>query len=201
MPQAIKYAQIDWTQFRGERQQAPRLEEIHPGHVERYLFATTLVFGSVLDAACGCGYGSRMMFDKTGEVTGIDLEPEAIAYAEYYYHGPEYLVSDVSSYQGEYDWVVSFETLEHLKDPLIALKQFRGSKNLICSTPNQLRYPFDKKKFEGDRFPHQKHYRPKELEKLLKTAGWKVREKFCQQLKKSPVTPGTDGMFLIFRCE
>jgi 2-polyprenyl-3-methyl-5-hydroxy-6-metoxy-1,4-benzoquinol methylase len=183
-----------------ERQQAPDLSGIHQGHLERYFFAKDRVSGTVLDAACGCGYGSKIMHDSGSFVTGIDLEREAIDYARLNYPGPEYILADASKYSGEYDWVVSFETIEHLKNPEDALRCFRSARRLILSTPNQTHYPFDPSRFEGDKFPHIRHYTPEELDELLKKCGWKVLEKHCQRGKKSTVTRGTDGMFIIYVC-
>lgn len=183
-----------------ERQLAPDLSGIHEGHLERYFFASKLVKGTVLDAACGCGYGSKIMHDTGAFVTGIDLEKEAIDYARQYYPGPEYILADVSKYKGRYDWVVSFETLEHLPDPLPALHHFRESRNLIISTPNETYYPFNPDRFVGDRFPHVRHYTAGELDGLLEHAGWNVVERFCQNTKKGPVTEGTDGMFIVYVC-
>ena len=100
-----------------ERQQSPSLSGIHPGHLERYFFAAKQVRGTVLDAACGCGYGSKIMWDSGAFVTGIDLEKDAIHYARTHYPGPEYILADVTTFRGVYDCVVSFETMEHLPNP------------------------------------------------------------------------------------
>lgn len=183
-----------------ERQVAPSLSGIHPGHLERYFFAARHTEGIVLDAACGCGYGSQILHESGSFVTGIDLEKDAIDYARQNYPGPEYILADVTTFKGKYDWVVSFETIEHLKEPELALKRFRESRRLMVSTPNQLFYPFDASKFIGDRFPHVKHFSPSELENLLSDCGWHVYAKFCQQTKISPVVEGIEGMFLIYCC-
>ena len=184
-----------------ERQQAPTLSGIHPGHLERYFFAARMVRGTVLDAACGCGYGSQIMQDSGAFVTGIDLEREAIEYARENYPGPEYILADAQKYQGSYDWVVSLETVEHLPNPEKALACFRGSRRLVVSSPNEERYPFKPESYKGDRFPHLRHYGPDELEALLTDAGWKVAGRFCQVEKVGPVVPGTDGKFLVYVCQ
>ena len=88
-------------------------------HKERYNFASNLISGRrVLDGACGTGYGSSILSEKAQHVVGIDLEREAIAYAnDNYSHEKcefknsfvEYTPFDDSSF----DAVVSFETIEH----------------------------------------------------------------------------------------
>lgn len=190
-----------WKDFKGERQQAPELSGIHPGHLERYFFAAKIVSGNVLDAACGCGYGSQILQNSGSFVTGIDLEQEAIDYARLHYPGPEYITADVTKYKGSYNWVVCFENIEHLKDPLPALKNFRQSRGLLVSTPNEELYPFAKWRGFNDKYPHFRHYRPEELDELLKEAGWEVVERYAQQDKASPVTKGTYGKFLIYVCK
>lgn len=182
-----------------ERQWANSLKLIDKGHRHRYEFAKTKVSGFVLDAACGCGYGSHMLSDVS-EVTGIDLDEETIEFAKKVWTGPTYKLADVREPQGAFDWVVSFETLEHLPEPLPALKAFRESENLIISTPNQLRYPFRPESYEGDRFPHIRHYTPNELEALLEMAGWTPVERRGQETKKSEVTLG-EGVFLVWVCK
>lgn len=183
-----------------ERQLSSDLDSIDKGHVARYRFATSRVEGLVLDAACGCGYGSKMMNDGHAFVIGIDLEEEAIDFAKRHYPGPEYQLGDVTDRHGQFDWVVSFETIEHLKAPELALRHFRESINLIVSTPNAERYPFRPESYAGDRFPHIRHYTDSELESLLNSTGWKVVEKHCQIEKRSEVTSGGGGMFHVWVC-
>jgi 2-polyprenyl-3-methyl-5-hydroxy-6-metoxy-1,4-benzoquinol methylase len=181
-----------------DRQVQPVLTDIHPGHLERYLFAGKRVSGFVLDAACGIGYGSFML-SEVAEVTGIDIEPEAIEYAKTHYAGPDYKVGNVHSIYGSFDWVVSLETIEHVKSPETALNAFRDSDNLIISTPNELEFPFKPEEHENSKYPHLRHYTPDEFEKLLNDAGWNVVEKLGQKTKSSMVSRGT-GKFLVWVC-
>ena len=184
-----------------ERQIAPHLEDIHLGHRMRYLFARDTVTGNVLDAGCGVGYGAKMMHDAGAHVTAIDLEPEAIDYAIEHYPGPHYQVGDVTeSREHPFDWVVCFEVIEHLQDPVAALTAFRSAKRLIVSTPNENKFPFNPESYRLDEFPHLRHYTPQELDLLLSDCGWEVQKRYTQLGKRSMVTPGTDGMFLVYVC-
>ena len=187
-----------------ERQLATSLDGIHVGHVERYKFACTLIKGRVLDAACGCGYGSKMMEESGCRVVGVDIDNQTIQHARKHFPGPGYLIGDILDipWAGRFDWIVSFETIEHLPKAMEALRIFRhhGSR-LIVSSPNQIWYPFDPRKFDGDRYPHVRHYTPDELEERLIAANWKVLSRHCQTKKKGPVVDGTDGVFMTFVCE
>ena len=53
-------------------------------HIERYDFAASYVRGgTVLDCACGVGYGTQRLADAgagTSRVTGVDIDGAAIAY-------------------------------------------------------------------------------------------------------------------------
>ena len=182
-----------------DRQVKNNLKHIHPGHKARYDFAVSRVSGFVLDAACGVGYGSKMM-DEVADVTGIDTCPEAIDYAREHWAGPNYILHDIETWEPQkFDWVVSFETIEHLERPELALSAFRASDKLIISTPNEEKTPFKPEKHLGD-YPHQRHYTPDEFEALLTGAGWKVKERLGQEKKMSPVTR-CSGVFLVWVCE
>lgn len=181
--------------------QLGKLEDIHKGHLRRYEFAVQRTFGDILDAACGCGYGSRMLWDTGSEVTGIDIDATTIEYARKNYPGPDYLVGDVREAIKTVDWVVSFETIEHLTNPEGALKAFRaGARNLIVSTPNSDFFPFRPESYVGDDYPHIKHYSPHEFTRLLEDCGWEVVERYGQVTKTSLVT-SDEGFFQIYVCQ
>ena len=60
-------------------------------HMQRYAFASDSLAGPrVLDMACGCGYGSALLAERhpDKQITGIDIDPEAIAYAQANYQRP-----------------------------------------------------------------------------------------------------------------
>lgn len=178
-----------------DRQYGP-MEQIRPDHLKRYILATKyLQKMKVLDLACGCGYGSWLLHGAGNEVTGVDIEPEAIAYAEKHYQGPTYLCQPGEETQGEWDALVTFETLEHLDHPetILAIE----APIVIASVPNEERNPFKAEKFAGDKYPHKRHYTPKQFEALLNDSGIQVVEWFCQQNKLGEIVPGTEGMFII----
>ena len=180
-----------------DRQYGP-IEKIKRDHVNRYLFAAERIQRKrVLDLACACGYGSWLLHGAGNEVTGVDIEPEAIAYAQRHYQGPTYLCQAGEETKGSWEVLVSFETLEHLERPqdVLALQV----PLIIASVPNEERYPFSAETFSGDKYPHKRHYTPTEFEQLLNSAGFEVTEKFCQQDKQhGDIKTGTDGRFLIY---
>jgi SAM-dependent methyltransferase len=93
-------------------------------HVERYEFAARKLRDakSILDIACGVGYGSRLLKDSlpAALVTGVDYSADAIEYANdrYALPGLTFRVADGMTFDdGPFDAVVSLETIEHLPDP------------------------------------------------------------------------------------
>jgi 2-polyprenyl-3-methyl-5-hydroxy-6-metoxy-1,4-benzoquinol methylase len=109
-----------------ERQTVTQLEDVEPLHLERYRIAARYVngLGPVLDAACGCGYGTAVLAKNAWLVYGADRSEEAVEHAKKYWSRDNvtYLVHDL-----ERSWsvprddaqlaaIVSLETLEHLND-------------------------------------------------------------------------------------
>lgn len=183
--------------------QIGKLSDIHKGHVRRYEFAAERVSGDVLDAACGCGYGSRMLMDAGCNVVGIDIDQKTIEYAKKNYAGPEYIVCNVESdlTLGYFDWVVSFETIEHIRNPVKALKAFRErAEKIIVSSPNSEHYPFKAESYKDDDYPHLRHYSPAEFENLLVSCGWEVAERYGQATKIK-VVDKREGPFQILVCK
>jgi SAM-dependent methyltransferase len=120
-------------------------------HVARYLLAARLVSGRrVLDAACGEGYGTAMLAGAgAAGVVGVDIDDETVAHARRRY-GLDVRVGDVGELpfaDGEFDLVVSFETIEHVAEPERVLAEFArvlGDDGvLLVSTPNAREYLVD----------------------------------------------------------
>jgi SAM-dependent methyltransferase len=92
-------------------------------HRQRYTYAATMAANRrVLDIACGAGCGSHILASAgAASVLGVDVDPSAIRYARHRYAHPGcvFAVADAEAWrpEGEFDLVVSFETVEHLGRP------------------------------------------------------------------------------------
>jgi SAM-dependent methyltransferase len=92
-------------------------------HMDRYQFASeNLVGNSILDMACGCGFGTALLAETHPDkfFTGVDIDPRAIEYAKKHYSAKNlnYICADALSWNdGKYDSIVSLETIEHLPTP------------------------------------------------------------------------------------
>lgn len=110
----------------GERQIGQKLEDIEIKHVERYEFAQKYCKKKdVLDAACGCGYGSNILSVEAKHVLGIDYSQEALKYAQKNWGAADIVFRQInlntSDFKelGDFDVIVSLETIEHLETPIV----------------------------------------------------------------------------------
>jgi SAM-dependent methyltransferase len=99
-------------------------DEVKKRHVDRYTTAIALVSlsgGKWLDAACGSGYGTWLMAEYADIAVGVDTDPDAIKYAREHYQPPvdeflhrDLLLPNLDPLWGNFDVIVSVETIEHL---------------------------------------------------------------------------------------
>lgn len=122
------------------------------GHVSRYAHAATLIRpgDTVLDAACGLGYGTAVMAacSNGANFIGLDIDAGSADYATANFStvnpAIEYRaqdVTDLSQFEdNSIDTVVSFETIEHLPDyePFLqeVARVLRPDGRFIGSVPN-----------------------------------------------------------------
>lgn len=120
-------------------------------HAARYRWACTFVHGAtVLDAACGVGYGSVMMIEhgKAAKVIGMDLSEQAIGEARRRYNSVQnaiFCLGDVENLafdDNSFDVYTSFETIEHVPHPERLLQEavrvLKPDGILLISTPNRM---------------------------------------------------------------
>jgi len=114
-------------------------------HLARYEYARSLLRkdDTVLDVACGAGYGSAMMAEVCRQVQGFDHNFEARMRARSKYtHGNcsfDWLDLEKATALPTYDVVVNFETIEHLADPehFAGLCKAAARRLIVLSTPYQ----------------------------------------------------------------
>lgn len=120
--------------------------DLHNHHKIRYDLACNYVEGKeVLDIACGCGYGSLLLADngKAKSVSGFDIDGDSITYGTWKFPHINItrIAGDALNYenQNKFNVAVSFETIEHLTDVPLFLKNIKRSLNrggiFLVSTP------------------------------------------------------------------
>lgn len=121
-------------------------------HIARYEYASRFIRpgDTVLDAACGLGYGTYLMQKNSfaSRSIGIDSSDFAVRYSGSSYGTEGFLEfrrGELPAALGELpdcsiDFVASFETLEHVADPSALLADFRRiltpAGRLFVSVPN-----------------------------------------------------------------
>jgi SAM-dependent methyltransferase len=169
------------SEFTGERVIPGQVnDDLWAEHVARYAFAARFAHGRrVLDMGCGTGYGTADLAQLASSAVGVDLAPDAIAYAMQHFPSARFLQCSATAVPfsaRSFDLVTAFEVIEHLPDWRVLLVEaqrvLEPNGLLIVSTPNKRYYaearaksgpnPFHEHEFEfsefrtalGEFFPH-----------------------------------------------
>ncbi|MDP1639066.1 MAG: methyltransferase domain-containing protein [Candidatus Nitrotoga sp.] len=137
--------------FTGERFLPECSGEIWYEHWHRYALARQLSqHCTVLDVACGEGYGAAMVSETAHTVVGVDLSVDVIQHAKNNYRHHANLQFVTASCEclpfpdASFDFAISFETIEHIeqqKEFISELKRvLRPDGILILSSPNKRLY-------------------------------------------------------------
>lgn len=109
-------------------------------HWQRYLyFKPWYQDAKVVDAASGEGYGAAFASVYATQTTGVEISDEAVNHGNQKYPEVNFVQGDVCDYDySDADVVVSFETIEHLPDPIAFLKSLKTcTGKIVISTPNR----------------------------------------------------------------
>ena len=194
----------DDLEFTGERFVPGARGPIWIEHWHRYHFAAPIARGKrVLDIACGEGYGSALLARTASAVTGVDISAEAIAHARRTYAGignlryAEGSCTAIPLGEASVDLVVSFETIEHIREQAEFLAEIARvlapEGVLLLSSPDKAEYS-DRRNFTNE-FHVRELYRD-ELQSLL-AARFPHLRWFAQKPTFysviAPETPATEG--------
>ena len=177
----------------GERQTGKTIQEIRADHVNRYELAVDLIKREKttnpnlkgMDVFCGNGYGSLLIQQETGaELTSIDGSKEAVEFAKKYYGNNKIRYCckrfPFKMKKNYYDFIVSLESIEHVKDDILFLNRFYDALKqnglLIISTPNMEKQDL---KLNPNHF-HYRHYYNSEFIKLVREIGFEFIELYGQ---------------------
>lgn len=172
-------------------------------HLVRYEFAREVIGKlllknpekkiSILDIACGSGYGADLMSAIKGtEVLGVDLSKEAIKCANEKYKKTNlrFKVGDATNIpekENSFDAIISFETIEHLENREKYLKELvrvlkKGGVALL-STPNRAVFK-NKNPFHNHEFLEEEFVA--ELKKVFKEVKIFIqRNSFCSIIENN----------------
>lgn len=139
------------SEFTGERVIPGEVnDDLWAEHIARYAFAARMApHARVLDIGCGTGYGTAELAQQAQAATGVDVSPDAIAYAQEHYPIPRatFITASATALPfspASFDLITAFEVIEHLDnwhDLLIeARRLLHPSGTFLVSTPNKLYY-------------------------------------------------------------
>jgi ubiquinone/menaquinone biosynthesis C-methylase UbiE len=165
---------------------------VYAEHLTRYLCAEDLVENkTVLDIACGTGYGSQLLSKRAKKVYGVDNSEEAIKYARKNFSSKntEYIIGSATEIPLEdktVDVAVTFETIEHIEDHskfLDEIKRVLKDDGIaIISTPNKREFA------EGNHF-HVHEFMHEELMTTVKKFFKNVNPYYQTTWKSVSISP------------
>jgi ubiquinone/menaquinone biosynthesis C-methylase UbiE len=137
----------NWT---GERLETFIMNETTMEHLHRYALAQCFVEDkTVLDVACGEGYGASLLGQKARKVNAIDIDAQTVQVAKdkYQQDNIQFLQGDILSLSltdSIFDVVVCFETLEHVMDHDRMIRELKRVLKpgglILISTPDKKNY-------------------------------------------------------------
>ena len=170
-------------------------------HLARYIFAGDYLaqfkLQVIADIATGVGYGIPELRKASDSILAVDSSPEILAQASAIYGGTDVtfarqdleqdtMVSALGA--SSVDAIVSFETLEHLVNPSVAMAQFsqliRPGGFLICSVPDANAEPRWPIRMGGAGLPankcHKQLFNFKSLSRLLNEHDFQINYRVGQ---------------------
>lgn len=189
-------------QFTGEYFLPGKTENrIQADHYARYTFAREYVKScTVLDLACGEGYGSKIL-DSAAKYVGVDINSELIADAQTRYASSKvsFEPGNAESYSNEleFDVITSFETIEHVENYSRVFKTYhrclKNSGTLLLSTPNRtVTSPRAKHLTDRPNNPyHTQEFLLNELKTIVPEYGFQIQGIFGQRQSRLHSTPFT----------
>lgn len=156
-----------------ERQIAKKIQAICIKHRLRYQFAKEFIEEEdiVLDIACGCGYGSKIISEKNPTlIIGIEADFKAIKYARKYFQSPQikYIrgsINKLSDIEHRFSKIICFETIEHIENDKAfitsLINHLCDNGLLLLSSPNRKNNPLENHNY------HIRHYTEEDLGNLL----------------------------------
>jgi len=165
--EATRFMSIYATEITSETEASD--SPIHHRLLKAYIIARDYVSGDVLEVGCGEGRGISRLIDKVKSFTALDKIEEALQKLRVQYPQARFVSGNFPPFQTAsdvFDFVVSFQVIEHIKDDASFLKEIhrvlKPGGTALLTTPNR--------PFSLTRNPwHEREYTGNELLTLAKT--------------------------------
>jgi len=164
-----------------------------------YRYLRQIPEAKVLEVGCGSGqlaaYLNFMGFD--GYVKGFDLSNQAVEIARGRMNWNFFQADarDAQAFEGDYNTIISLETLEHIPDELSVLKNMRPGTFLIMSLPD-FEYESHYRWFTNPQQIEKRYYQMIDIRQIVKIEKWYV---ILGQI--NPITPTFFQRFFKTRSE
>ncbi|WP_143960343.1 class I SAM-dependent methyltransferase [Litoribacter populi] len=140
---------------------------IHQRLLKAYMAAIPHVKGDLLEVGCGEGRGVDALIDQVKSFHAIDKNEEIIEKLKGKYPKGKFEMMNIPPFEtvesNKYDFVVSFQVIEHIKDDMLFLKEIyrvlKPGGYAIISTPN-VRHSLTRNPW------HEREYTPNQLTDL-----------------------------------
>ncbi|MGF1644435.1 MAG: class I SAM-dependent methyltransferase [Thiotrichales bacterium] len=177
--------------------QSPYLRPLHAAYRRLVRFRSTalpeLPPGRMLEIGCASGAFMNEMSARGWQVEGVEFSPTAAAAARAAGHKVHTgALESAPDPEESFDLIVGWMVLEHLHDPLGALKRLgswaRPGAWLALSVPNAAAAEFRRFKSAGFALHvpnHLYHFTPETLAALLARSGWRVERILHQRVLTS----------------
>lgn len=128
-----------------------------------------VISGSVLDVGCGTGFGTHLFTRSAIHITGIDLDLNAIKFAQRCFNNHKIKffnssIDDIITIGNKFDFITMIDVIEHIRDDRGMIEKcknvLKDTGTLFLSTPNKL------SRYRKSEY-HIREYRPQELRDLL----------------------------------
>lgn len=146
--------------------------------------------GTMLEIGCASGSFMYQMAQKGWRVEGIEPDPNASAAARNLgFNVHTGALETAPEKDSLYDLVVGWMVLEHLHEPIFALKRLhcwtKPSGWLVFSVPNAASWEFKwfRESWYALQLPtHTFHYNPKTIKDVLAAGGWRLERVYHQRI-------------------
>jgi O-antigen biosynthesis protein len=143
-------------------------------HLERYKWAKNKIKGTIVaNAACGTNYAYQLLKDTDNLVIGFDINVDALNIARD--KGRDLVIwKDIEKEEfSGFTSMVCLETLEHLKNPFVFLKNISLSiKEMVISVPIV--------PTKGINRWHLHDFTEESFKTDIKNLGWEIKDSFKQ---------------------
>ena len=117
---------------------------IHQRLLFAYEQASKIISGNILELGCGAGRGMELVANAAENYTGIDKNLKLLKHHSKAYPDFNFLNQNIPPFESipdnTFDFVISFQVIEHIKDDHLFLKEIhrvlKAGGKTILSTPN-----------------------------------------------------------------